>query len=49
LVFLALAVTVIVSRWANSERMAEARRLNAAARWVYLGLFALVGLLTLAT
>ncbi len=44
LVFLALAVTVIVSRWANSERMTEARRLNAAARWVYLGLFALVWL-----
>jgi hypothetical protein len=47
LVFLALAVTVIVSRWANSERVAQARQLNAAARWVYLGLFALVVLATL--
>ena len=49
LVFLALAVAVIGSRWANSDRMADALRLNALARWVYLGLFALVFAVTLAT
>ncbi|MCJ7556247.1 MAG: hypothetical protein MUP90_04955 [Gammaproteobacteria bacterium] len=49
LVFLALAVTVTVSRWANSDRMTEALRLNAVAGWAYLGLFALVAVITMVT
>ena len=44
LVFLALGVAVIGSRWANADRMEHALRLNAVARWAYVGLF----LLTLA-
>ena len=39
MVFLALGVAVIGSRWANSDRMAQALRLNAIARWVYVALF----------
>lgn len=39
LVFIALGVAVIGSRWANSERMERALRLNAIARWLYVGLF----------
>jgi hypothetical protein len=42
MVFLALGVAVIGSRWANSDRMDEALRLNAVARWAYVGLFAIV-------
>lgn len=42
LVFLSLAVTVIGSRWASSERMEQALRLNATARWVYAALYFLV-------
>jgi hypothetical protein len=42
LVFLSLAVTVIGSRWASAERMEQALRLNAIARWAYAGLFFLV-------
>lgn len=42
LVFVALGVAVIGSRWANADRMERALRLNAVARWVYLGLFGLV-------
>ncbi len=42
LVVLALAVAVIGSRWANADRMEHALRLNAAARWIYVGLFCLV-------
>lgn len=39
MVFLALGVAVISSRWANSDRVESALRLNAIARWVYIGLF----------
>jgi hypothetical protein len=42
LVFVALGVAVIGGRWANSDRMERAVRLNAIARWVYVGLFGLV-------
>jgi len=42
LVFMALGVAVVGSRWANSNRMEQALRLNAIARWVYVGLFSLV-------
>jgi hypothetical protein len=47
LVFLALGVAVIGSRWANSDRMEQALRLNASARWTYVGLFVLVAATTL--
>lgn len=42
LIFVALGVAVIGSRWANSDRMEQALRLNAIARWVYVGLFGIV-------
>lgn len=42
MVFLALGVAVIGSRWAHSGRMEPALRLNAIARWVYVGLFIVV-------
>jgi gamma-aminobutyric acid receptor subunit beta len=42
LVFVALGVAVIGSRWASSDRMEQALRLNAVARWFYVGLFGLV-------
>jgi hypothetical protein len=42
LVFVALGVAVIGSRWANADRMERALRLNAIARWVYVGLFGVV-------
>jgi hypothetical protein len=42
LVFVALGVAVVGSRWASSDRMEQALRLNAVARWVYVGLFGLV-------
>lgn len=48
LVFLGLSIAVIGSRWASSDRMDRALRLNAAARWVYAGLFGVVVLITLA-
>jgi len=43
LVFLALGVAVIGSRWARSDRMEQALRLNAATRWIYVVLFGVVG------
>jgi len=42
MVFLALAVAVVGSRWAHSDRMEKALRLNFIARWAYAGLFFLV-------
>ena len=42
MVFLALAVAVIGSRWASSEHEHRALRLNAVARWVYAGMFGVV-------
>ena len=42
LIFVALGVAVIGSRWANADRMEQALRLNAIARWVYVGLFGVV-------
>lgn len=42
MVFIALAVAVIGSRWANSDRMALALKINAIARWVYMLLFVMV-------
>lgn len=42
MVFLALGVAVIGSRMASAGRMDAALRLNAVARWAYVGLFGLV-------
>jgi hypothetical protein len=42
MVFIALGIAVIGSRWANSDRMEAALRANAIARWVYLLLFVVV-------
>jgi len=43
LVFMALGVAVIGSRWANSEdRMDQALTLNAITRWAYVGLFLVI-------
>ncbi len=42
MVFLALAVAVIGSRWAKAEKMGQALRINRIARWIYVGLFGLV-------
>ena len=42
MIFVALGVAVIGSRWANADRMEQALRLNAIARWVYVGLFGVV-------
>lgn len=42
MVFVALGVAVIGSRWANADRMERALSLNAIARWVYVGLFGIV-------
>jgi len=47
MVFLALAVAVIGSRWASAEREHQALRLNAVARWVYVGLFGIVVAVTI--
>ncbi len=47
LVFVALGVAVIGSRWASSDRMEQALRLNAVARWVYVGLFGLIATITM--
>jgi hypothetical protein len=42
LVFLALGAAVIGSRWASADKMEQAVRLNAAIRWIYVGLFGVV-------
>ena len=42
MVFVALGVAVIGSRWANSDRMEQALKINAIARWVYMFLFVVV-------
>jgi hypothetical protein len=42
LVFLALGAAVIGSRWASADRLERAVRLNAAVRWIYVGLFVVV-------
>jgi hypothetical protein len=42
LVFLALGAAVIGSRWASADKMEQAVRLNAAIRWIYVGLFIVV-------
>jgi hypothetical protein len=42
LVFLALGAAVIGSRWASADKMQQAVRLNAAVRWIYVGLFVVV-------
>ncbi len=42
LVFLALGAAVIGSRWASADKLEQAIRLNAAIRWIYVGLFVLV-------
>jgi hypothetical protein len=47
LVILTLSLVVICSRWARAGRMEDALRLNAVARWVYIGLFFLTALITL--
>jgi hypothetical protein len=39
LVFIALGIAVVGSRWAGADRMEQAVQLNAAARWAYLILF----------
>ena len=49
LVFLALAVAVIGSRWASADKLEKAVRLNAITRWVYAGMFAIVAAAALAT
>ena len=45
LIFVALGVAVIGSRWASSDRMEKALHLNAVARWAYVGLFCLVAMI----
>lgn len=47
LVFLALGVAVIGSRWASADKIALALKLNAAMRWVYVGLFGVVVLVVM--
>jgi hypothetical protein len=47
LVFVALGVAVIGSRWASADRMEQALRLNAIARWTYVGLFGLIATFTM--
>jgi hypothetical protein len=42
LVFLALGIAVIGSRWASSDRMEQALKANAVSRWVYMLLFVVV-------
>ena len=44
MVFLALGVAVLGSRWASSDRMEQALKVNAIARWVYMLLFVVVTL-----
>jgi gamma-aminobutyric acid receptor subunit beta len=48
LIFVALGVAVIGSRWASSDRMEKALHLNAVARWAYVGLFGLVATIAIA-
>jgi hypothetical protein len=47
LVTLALGTVVIGSRWAKTDRMKDALRLNVVARWVYAGLYFLTVIITL--
>jgi hypothetical protein len=47
MVFLALAVAVLGSRWAEGGELDKAKRLNALARWAYVGLYGLVLLVAL--
>ena len=42
MVFLALGIAVIGSRWASSDRMEKALKANAVSRWVYMVLFVAV-------
>ena len=42
MVFLALGIAVIGSRWASSDRMEKALKANAVSRWVYMVLFVVV-------
>lgn len=44
MVFIALAIAVIGSRWASSDRMEQALKANAIARWIYMLLFVVVAL-----
>ena len=48
LVFLALGVATIGSRWASDDQMARALRLNAVARWAYVALFGLLAAIAIA-
>ena len=45
MVFIALGVAVIGSRWASSDRMEQALKANAISRWVYAMLFLVVAIL----
>ncbi len=47
MVFVALGVAVIGSRWASADKMERALKLNAVARWVYMLLFFLVAAVAL--
>jgi len=47
LVFLALGAAVIGSRWASADKLERAVRLNAAIRWIYVGLFIVVAVTAL--
>ena len=47
LIILALGMVVIGTRWAKTDRMKDALRLNAMARWFYPGLFFLIAIITL--
>lgn len=49
MIFVALGVAVIGSRWASSDKLDRALRLNAAARLIYVGLFILVAAVTFLT
>ena len=42
MVFLALGIAVIGSRWASSDRMEKALKANAISRWIYMVIFVLV-------
>ena len=42
MVFLALGIAVIGSRWASSDRMEKALKANAVSRWIYMVIFVLV-------
>ena len=48
LVFMALGASVLASRYASGDQMNRAKRINGAARWLYLVLFAGVVLLAVA-